>query len=144
MVWGGKSAAGFFLVLGIVAAYFITYGPYVADYSRYLPEKTSVASTFWYTYAGMSLSGIWLMILGAAVQIAYSKLDIVQALAADAGLGGGWLRVLALLILLMGLANIGALNIYGAAMSVLTITTSFMKTWKPTRAAQGWVTSAAT
>ena len=131
---GGFSTVGFFLVLGIVAAYFITYGPYVADYSRYLPEKTSVASTFWYTYAGMSLSGIWLMILGAAVQIAYSKLDVVQALAAGAGLGGDWLRVLALLVLLTGLVNIGALNIYGAAMSVLTIATSFMKSWKPTRA----------
>ena len=131
---GGFSLVGFFLVLGIVAAYFITYGPYVADYSRYLPEKTSVASTFWYTYVGMSLSGIWLMILGAAVQIAYSQLGIVEALAAGAGLGGGWLRVLALLVLLIGLVNIGALNIYGAAMSLLTIATSFMKSWQPTRA----------
>ncbi len=131
---GGFSTVGFFLILGIVAAYFITYGPYVADYSRYLPEKTSVASTFWYTYVGMSLSGIWLMILGAAVQIAYSQLGIVEALAAGAGLGGGWLRVLALLVLLIGLVNIGALNIYGAAMSLLTIATSFMKSWKPTRA----------
>lgn len=131
---GGFSLVGFFLVLGIVAAYFITYGPYVADYSRYLPEKTSVASTFWYTYVGMSLSGIWLMILGAAVQIAYSNLGIVEALAAGAGLGGGWLRVLALLVLLIGLVNIGALNIYGAAMSLLTIATSFMKSWQPTRA----------
>jgi nucleobase:cation symporter-1, NCS1 family len=131
---GGFSTVGFFLILGIVAAYFITYGPYVADYSRYLPENTSVASTFWYTYVGMSLSGIWLMILGAAVQIAYSQLGIVEALAAGAGLGGGWLRVLALLVLLIGLVNIGALNIYGAAMSLLTIATSFMKSWKPTRA----------
>ena len=130
---GGFSTVGFFLILGIVAAYFITYGPYVADYSRYLPAKTSVASTFWYTYAGMGISGIWLLILGAAVQIGWSKLDIVGALGAAGGLGGEWLRILALLVLLIGLVNIGALNIYGAAMSALTIATSFMKSWKPGR-----------
>jgi NCS1 family nucleobase:cation symporter-1 len=131
---GGFSMGGFFLLLGIVAAYFITYGPYVADYSRYLPARTSVASTFWYTYGGMVISGIWLMVLGAAAQIAFGSLGIIDAIAESAAFGGPLLRVLALLVLVVGLVNIGALNLYGAAMSCLTIATSFMKNWKPTRA----------
>jgi nucleobase:cation symporter-1, NCS1 family len=129
----GFSATGFFLVLGVVAAYHITYGPYVADYSRYLPADTRVAPTFWYTYGGVALSGIWTMILGAAVQIAYSNLGIAEALAAMAGTGGTFLRDVVLIVLIVGLVNIGALNIYGAAMSSLTIANTFMKRWNPTR-----------
>lgn len=130
---GGFSVVGFFLLLGIVAAYFITYGPYVADYSRYLPAKTSAASTFWYTYGGMAISGIWLMILGAAAQIAFGSLGIVDAIASSAAFGGALLRIVVLIVLVVGLINIGALNLYGAAMSALTIATSLMKNWKPTR-----------
>lgn len=130
---GGFSVGGFFLLLGIVAAYFITYGPYVADYSRYLPASTGVAPTFWYTYAGMAIAGIWIMILGAGVQFAFGELGIVDALSSTASFGGPVLRAAALLVLLIGLVNIGALNLYGAGMSLLTIVTSYMKHWKPTR-----------
>lgn len=130
----GFSTTGFFFILGVVAAYHITYGPYVADYSRYLPRSTSHASTFWYTYAGISLAGIWIMMLGAALQIGYSKLSIVQALATGGDSAGAWLRILVLLVLIVGLVNIGALNIYGGAMSSLTIATSFMRDVRPTRA----------
>jgi nucleobase:cation symporter-1, NCS1 family len=130
----GYSNTGFFLILGIVAAYHITYGPYVADYSRYLPANTSHRATFWYTYAGISLAGIWLMALGAAIQFAYSKLDLVPALAAASQATGAWFRVLVFVVLIVGLININALNIYGAAMSSLTITTSYLRGWKPTRA----------
>jgi NCS1 family nucleobase:cation symporter-1 len=128
----GFSATGFFFILGIVAAYHITYGPYVADYSRYLPADTSHAATFWWTYAGLALGGIWVLGLGAALQIGYSQLPIVGALAAAGDSGGAWLRVLVLLVLILGLINIGALNIYGAAISSLTIATSFLRV-RPTR-----------
>jgi len=128
----GFSTTGFFFILGVVAAYHITYGPYVADYSRYLPRSTSHAATFWYTYAGISIAGIWILMLGAALQIGYSKLGIVQALAASGDSAGNWLRIIVLLVLIIGLINIGALNIYGAAMSSLTIATSFMKDVRPT------------
>jgi NCS1 family nucleobase:cation symporter-1 len=130
----GFSSTGFFLLVGIVAAYHITYGPYVADYSRYLPANTSHAATFWFTYIGIALSGIWIMTLGAGVQIAYDKLDVVHALGATGQSVGTWLKVVALVILLVGLINIGSLNIYGAAMSSLTIVTSFMSGWRATTA----------
>jgi NCS1 family nucleobase:cation symporter-1 len=72
--------------------------------------------------------------LGAAVQIAYSHLGLIQALAAAGEPAGAWLRVLVLIVFIVGLINIGALNIYGAAMSALTIATSFMRDWRPTQA----------
>jgi nucleobase:cation symporter-1, NCS1 family len=129
----GFSATGFFLILGVAAAYHITYGPYVADYSRYLPADTRVTPTFWYTYGGVALSGVWTMILGAAVQIGYSNLGIAEALGAMAGTEGAFLRDVVLIVLILGLINIGALNIYGAAMSSLTIANTFMKKWRATR-----------
>lgn len=129
----GFSTTGFFFILGIVAAYHVTYGPYVADYSRYLPARTSHGATFWYTYAGLVLSGVWIMTLGAALQIAYSELSIVGAVAAAGDGVGGWLRVLTLLALVVGLVNIGALNIYGSAVSTMTIATSVVSGLRPTR-----------
>ncbi len=133
IVGGGFSTTGFFFVLGIVAAYMITYGPYVADYSRYLPADTKPAPTFWYTYGGISLSGIWIFTVGAALQYAYSTLGIVEATATMAGTAGPLVRILVLLALLLGLINISALNIYGASMSAMTITTTFQRDRSPSR-----------
>jgi nucleobase:cation symporter-1, NCS1 family len=133
IVEGGFSPTGFFFVLGIVAAYMITFGPYVADYSRYLPASTKAAPTFWYTYGGISLAGIWIFVLGAALQYAYSSLGIVEATATMAGTAGPFVRFLVLLVLLVGLINIGALNIYGASISTMTIATTFMREQAPSR-----------
>jgi nucleobase:cation symporter-1, NCS1 family len=114
----------FFMVVSIIAAYYISYGPYVADYSRYLPALTSTAQTFWYTYAGATSSAIWIMVLGAGIQTAFGNEDTIKGVADVAKSIGGWLQLLTLLTLVLGLANIGALNLYGAMMSSLTIATS--------------------
>lgn len=131
---GGFSATGFFFVLGIVAAYIITYGPYVADYSRYLPANTKASVTFWYSYAGLALAGIWIFTLGAALQYAYAAVGIIEATATMADTAGPIVRFAVLFALLIGLVNIGALNIYGASMSAMTIATTFMRGRTPSRA----------
>lgn len=136
IVEGGFSPTGFFFLLGIVAAYMITYGPYVADYSRYLPSGIKPAATFWYTCAGISLAGIWIFFLGAALQYAYSSLGVIQATATMADTAGPIVRVLVLIVLLIGLINIGALNIYGASISALTIASTFMGGRTPSRNAR--------
>jgi len=117
----------FFFVVSIVAAYYISYGPYVADYSRYLPVETSTAETFWYTYAGTIASAIWIMVLGAGIQIAVGGDDAITGTARVASGMSGWLRSITLITLVFGLANIDALNIYGAMMSSLTIITSLFR-----------------
>ena len=51
--------------MAITFIYAAGYAPYIADYSRYLPQGSSTAATMWWTYAGIALSGIWLFVLGA-------------------------------------------------------------------------------
>jgi NCS1 family nucleobase:cation symporter-1 len=52
-------------MIAIAAGWQLTWAPYVSDYSRYLPEDTSTARTFFYTYIGAAGGGTWLMIVGA-------------------------------------------------------------------------------
>ena len=63
---GGGFQTGLFLTgVAITFVYAAGYAPYIADYSRYLPEDTSTSATAWWTYAGIVVSGIWLFVLGA-------------------------------------------------------------------------------
>lgn len=126
----------FMMILSIVAAYYISYGPYVADYSRYLPVSTKTSHAFWYTYAGTAASALWIMVLGAGIQAAFSGTDAIGATANVAQSFGHWFQIVTLIILVVGLVNIGALNIYGALMSSLTITTTIIKSAKPTQTAR--------
>jgi nucleobase:cation symporter-1, NCS1 family len=114
----------FLMIISISAAYYISYGPYVADYSRYLPIETSTAQVFWYTYAGAITSAVWIMLLGAGIQTAFAKSDAITGTANVANSLGPWMQWITLATLVFGLANIGALNVYGAMMSSLTIVTS--------------------
>lgn len=122
---GGFQLTPFMSIISIIAAYYISYGPYVADYSRYLPAETSTAQAFWYTYAGVFLSAIWIMVLGAAIQAAFGAEDTVEGAALVAASMGPWLRVVTLVTLIVGIAYINAFNLYGAMMSSLTIASSF-------------------
>lgn len=118
---GGKYTAGtFFLVLSIAATWQITYAPYVADYSRYLPSNTSIQSSFWWTYAGSVGASVWMMSLGSiAVAVAAKAFnngssDFLVALAP-----GGWGWTISLIIIL-GVAAANVLNLYGMFMSSTT------------------------
>lgn len=61
----GFEAATFLLAVGLGAGWQLTFGPYVADYSRYLPRDTSTRATFWSTFAGSVIGSQWAMTLGA-------------------------------------------------------------------------------
>ena len=66
-VWlsGSVPYGTFLLAITLAATWQITYAPYVADYSRYLPEETSKAATFWWTAVGSVIGSYWLMGFGA-------------------------------------------------------------------------------
>ncbi|MGH3504795.1 MAG: purine-cytosine permease family protein [Nocardioidaceae bacterium] len=124
-VWhgGGVSWGTFLLVVSIAATWQFTWGPYVADYSRYLPRATSAAATYWWTYAGAVIGGCWLMCFGAAAvavaQQAFEggSVDFLVDLGHD---GVGWL---VLLIVILGVIAVNVLNLYGAFMSATTTLT---------------------
>jgi nucleobase:cation symporter-1, NCS1 family len=59
------TTATILLAISVFVSWQITWAPYVSDYSRYLPQDTSAARTFWYTYAGSAIGACWFMIIGA-------------------------------------------------------------------------------
>lgn len=122
---GGSTSFGLFLlVMSISATWQITYAPYVADYSRYLPESTSVRAAFWWTYAGTVLSSVWMMWLGA-IAAAVAGTDFSRDSSAFLiELAAARVRWAIILIIAVGLVVINVLNLYGMFMSVTTTISS--------------------
>ena len=107
----------FLLAVSIAATWQITYAPYVADYSRYLPKSTKTSHTFWLTYGGTVIGAVWMMILGAfmASQIPTFFDNQMAALAKLFP----WPTAF-LVISFIGMLFAGTMNIYGSFMSTIT------------------------
>lgn len=129
-VHGHFMTGPFLLTVSLAVINTLGYAPYVADYSRYLPEKTTISATFWYSYSGVVLSNVWMMLLGALVQAESPHSDPVRGFY-HLGLHFQPLMGLAtLLAAWLGIVSINALNIYGAFMSSATIVTTFYRRYK--------------
>ncbi|MDH6199045.1 NCS1 family nucleobase:cation symporter-1 [Mycobacterium frederiksbergense] len=127
-VWttSGFSWALFLAAAAIAATWQLTYAPYVADYSRYLPADTSVRAAFWYTYAGAVLSTMFMFAFGAtATAVAADAFDggSVDFIVAQAA---GW-HALFLLVIIAGVIGVNSLNVYGMFMSTSTVLNSVFK-----------------
>ncbi|NYD41452.1 purine-cytosine permease family protein [Nocardioides panaciterrulae] len=118
--------ATFLLAVSLGAGWQLTYGPYVADYSRYLPADTPPRHTFWGTFAGS--------VLGSQVSMTFGA--VVAAVAGDAFLSGqvAWLGDLAgpaavaaliYLLIVVGKLTVTCLNAYGSFMCAATSVTAF-------------------
>ncbi|HET9498869.1 MAG TPA: cytosine permease, partial [Marmoricola sp.] len=118
----------FLLAVSLGAGWQLTYGPYVADYSRYLPESTPQRGVFWATFGGS--------VVGSQVSMTFGAL--VAAVAGDAFLPNqvGWLgdlagpAVLAALIyilIVIGKLTVTCLNAYGSFMCAATSVTGFTR-----------------
>jgi NCS1 family nucleobase:cation symporter-1 len=120
------TGGSFLLGVALAATWQITYAPYVADYSRYLPARTTIRSSYWYTYTGSVVATCWMMAFGA----------IAAAISANAFAGGsvefivhqaqGGYGVFYLVIVL-GIVGINGLNLYGIFMSTTTIMTALTR-----------------
>jgi NCS1 family nucleobase:cation symporter-1 len=122
---GGAASPGtFLLILSIAATWQITYAPYVADYSRYLPEDTPIAAAFWWSYSGTVISTVWMMSVGAiAAAVAgntfhHGSSDFFVDLAPHA------LRPVASGVIVLGIVATNVLNLYGVFMSTTTTLTA--------------------
>lgn len=115
----------FFLVLSVVATWQITYAPYVADYSRYLPSDTPAVRTFWYTYLGSVVGTVWMMgvgAVGASVAAGAFNAGVSSYLASLAGPG---LSFAVYLAVILGIVAANVLNLYGGFMSITTTANAF-------------------
>ncbi|MFC9381635.1 purine-cytosine permease family protein, partial [Streptomyces sp. NPDC057020] len=122
----GFETATFLLAVGLGAGWQLTFGPYVADYSRYLPRDTSTRATFWSTFAGSVIGSQWAMTLGALTAAVAGKTFLSDQVGFLGDLAGpAVLAVLVYLAIVVGKLTVNCLNAYGGFMSILTTVTAF-------------------
>ncbi|GAA0638888.1 cytosine permease [Kutzneria viridogrisea] len=117
----------FLLALSLTASWQLTFGPYVADTSRYLPESTSVRATFWWTYGGTVLGAAWAMSFGALAFALAGRAFKGHEVDYVVGLGGAGLVIPLLVAVALGKFTVNVLNVYGGYMSVATTLTAFTR-----------------
>ncbi|WP_152222994.1 cytosine permease [Pseudomonas sp. SCB32] len=119
----GFNLANFLASVSIAVTWQLSYAPYVADYSRYLPTSTSTRQVFWYSYSGTVIGGSWMMLLGAVLAKGLAGFADNVGLHLIGLLGGGTL--LAVAFVLYGQIAINVFNLYGAFMSTVTVIEPF-------------------
>ena len=122
--WDAPGFGPFLLVVSIAATWQITYAPYVADYSRYLPEDTSIPAAFWWSYAGTVIASAWMMALGAmAAALARGTFDQGSS-GFIVNLAPAQFHWAVSIVILLGILATDVLNLYGMFMSSTTILTA--------------------
>ncbi|WP_088067377.1 purine-cytosine permease family protein [Gottfriedia luciferensis] len=121
---GHTKIGPFLLMVSIAATWQLTYAPYVADYSRYLPTNTSSVKTFVYTYAGTVIGTVWMMSLGVLLSLAIPKF-LDNSSTGLANLVGNQFSVIIYLVIVLGVLAVNVLNLYGAFMSITTTLEAF-------------------
>lgn len=116
----GFKGIAFLTQFAIAAGYNISYAPYVSDYSRYLPKHTCPKKLIATIFLGASLSGAWMIGLGAWLA---ERLHVSDALASLNQVGDtlfpGFGNVV-VVVSVLGFLPIISLNTYSAMLTVLT------------------------
>ncbi|UQY33022.1 cytosine permease [Pseudomonas fulva] len=121
----GFVLSAFLLTITQATSWTMGFGPYVADYSRYLPANTSARATFWFTYIGNALGATLVMLLGALLATIYT--DAATNPGSIIAQQFGDYSKVALIIIVIGVLEINVLNLYSAYMSSATIFSGFKK-----------------
>jgi purine-cytosine permease-like protein len=124
---GGFNAVAFITQLASAVSFNVTAAPYVSDFSRYLPTKTSRVAIILNVFLGSALSAIWLIALGAWLATHMGVTDGLMALkqAGDA-VAGGLGTVLAITSIVALVATVG-MNAYSAMLTLITTVDSIRK-----------------
>ena len=115
--------AGLFLAgMALLVIDMLSFGPFVSDYSRYLPADTSGRRLFWCIYGGNVLATFMACAVGAHLAALLPSLGPV---AAAGKVSGKW----ALVIMALSLVNSDTVNAYTGAFQLL----SFGNMWRRLR-----------
>ncbi|GMA50712.1 putative purine-cytosine permease YxlA [Alicyclobacillus contaminans] len=116
----------FMMAMSICVSWLLTYAPYVADYSRYLPKNTSTKATFGWTYAGGVLGTAWPMLIGVLLIASTSRFgdDPTGVLAQ---MVGPVMAPILYLVIVLGILGVNVLNLYCAFMATVTTIEPFTK-----------------
>jgi NCS1 family nucleobase:cation symporter-1 len=93
----------------------LSFGPFVSDYTRYLPANISGRRLFWAIYAGNVLATVGSCAIGAYLAALLPSLAPVSAIGT---VSGKW----ALLVMAFSLVNANTFNAYTGAFQVLAFT----------------------
>ncbi|MGW3448930.1 purine-cytosine permease family protein [Streptomyces sp. NPDC001076] len=125
---GAFKATPFLAQFGVVAGYQISWAIYVSDYSRYLPPDVTVRKTFYWTYFGSALGGIWLMVLGTLLAgWAGDSFDAIPSINAAGDKVFDGFGAIVLLFSALGLISVTALNMYGGSLTLISAIDSFKR-----------------
>ncbi|MFJ3990089.1 purine-cytosine permease family protein [Streptomyces sp. NPDC090032] len=116
----------FLLAISLSASWQLAFGPYVADYSRYLPRTTSAKATFWWTLSGSAIGSQWSMMFGVLVAATAGEKFLDNQVGYVVGLGGaGIIASVLYFVIALGKLTINVLNTYGGFMSMVTSVSGF-------------------
>ncbi|MFG3369953.1 purine-cytosine permease family protein [Streptomyces sp. NPDC048156] len=116
----------FLLAISLSASWQLAFGPYVADYSRYLPRTTSAKATFWWTLSGSAIGSQWSMTFGVLVAATAGEKFLDNQVGYVVGLGGaGIIASVLYFVIALGKLTINVLNTYGGFMSMVTSVSGF-------------------
>ncbi|MEU2928508.1 cytosine permease [Streptomyces sp. NPDC007251] len=116
----------FLLAMSLSASWQLAFGPYVADYSRYLPRTTSTRATFWWTLSGSALGSQWSMTFGVLVAATAGAKFLDSQVGYVVALGGtGLVASFFYFVIALGKLTINVLNTYGGFMSMVTSVSGF-------------------
>ncbi|MEJ8857012.1 cytosine permease [Variovorax robiniae] len=119
------SVATLLLTIALSAGWQMTFAPYVADYSRYLPTRTTIASTYWTTFSGSVIGAQLAMTFGVLVaalggNFLKNQVGFMGDLA-----GGPVIAALIFVVIVTGKLTVNCLNAYGGFMTILTTVSGF-------------------
>jgi len=119
----GLHLHAFMIGLMGAASWSIGFAPFVADYSRYLPQNVKTSATFWYSYGGQFFGALFVMAVGAILGTltTHAVDDPGNTVAAQFPAA----RWLAYLIVVLGVLEANIMNVYSTYMSGTTIFTGF-------------------
>jgi NCS1 family nucleobase:cation symporter-1 len=118
----------FLLSMSLSASWQIAYGPYVADYSRYLPRMTRGPAIFAAVGLGSVLGSQIAMTFGVFAAALSGKAFEHHEVAYIVGLGStGTVAALLFFCIAFGKVTVTSLNAYGSFMSMATIVSAFRR-----------------
>jgi len=114
-------SAGLFMAgVALLVIDMLSFGPFVSDYTRYLPRDINGRRLFWAIYTGNVAATIFSCAIGAYITALLPKLGPVSAVGA---ISGKW----ALIVMAVSLIDAGTFNAYTGAFQLLAIATMWRR-----------------
>ena len=110
--WARPTFGLFLAGVALLVIDMLSFGPFVSDYTRYLPAQTSGRRLFWGIYAGSVLATFFSCAVGAYLG---ALLPALGPVAAVGKVSGSW----ALVIMAVSLINANTFNAYTGSFQVL-------------------------